>query len=166
MLALALVAALASAGESRLPANITVAASLLPIVEDALRVSATLRELCDQIGRVRRVRVRIDLDAPEFPAPGAVTRAHTKIRRYEAGLIIADVHLWSLRDAAELVAHELEHVLEFAEGIDYRSRAVRDPHGVRTTAPNTFETARALRAGRAVANELARARVAAGDLRR
>jgi hypothetical protein len=155
MLALALVAALTGAGEFRLPANITVAASLLPIVEDALRASATLRDLCDQIGRIRRVRVRIDLDAPEFPAVGALTRAHTTIRRYQAGLIAADVHLWSSREAAELIAHELEHVREFAEGIDYRSQAARDPHGVWMTAPNTFETARALRAGRAVVNELA-----------
>jgi hypothetical protein len=164
MLALALVAALAGADEFRLPANITVAASLLPIVEDALSVSATLRDQCEQIGRIRRVRVQIDLDAPEFPAPGVLTRAHTNIRRYQFGLIAAAVHLWSIRDAAELIAHELEHVREFAEGVDYQSRAVRDPHGVWMTAPNVFETARAIRAGRAVANELAaRERLAAKD---
>ena len=155
MLALALVAALAGADEFRLPANITVAASLLPIVEDALRASATLRDQFEQIGRIRRVRVQIELDAPESPSLRVLSRAHTNIRRYQFGLIDAAVHLWSIRDAAELVAHELEHVREFAEGVDYRSQAARDPDGVWMTAPNTFETARALRAGRAVVYELA-----------
>jgi hypothetical protein len=155
MLALALVAALLGAGEFQLPPTITVAPGLLPIVEDALRASSTLREQCDQIGRNLRVRVSVELDAADFPAPGVLARAHTNIRRYQFGLIIAAVHLWSTRDAAELLAHELEHVREFAEGVDYAAQAARDPHGVWRTAYNTFESVRALRAGRAVANELA-----------
>jgi hypothetical protein len=155
MLALALVVALAGADEFQLPPNITVAASLVSLVEGALRASATLREQCDQIGRMRRVRVQVQLDASEFPASGVLTRAHTNIRRYEFGMITAAVHLWSTRDLAELLAHELEHVREFAEGADYRAQAARDPHSVWMTGPNTFETVRAVRAGRAVANEIA-----------
>ena len=155
MLALALVAALAGADEFRLPPNIVVAASLLPIVEDALRASPTLREQCARIARMRRVRVRVDVDASEFPSLAGGARAHTNIRRYQFGLIAAAVHLWSTRDAAALLAHELEHVSEYAEGIDYRAEATRDPRSVWATGPNIFETRRAVRAGRVVADELA-----------
>jgi hypothetical protein len=155
VLALALVAALAGADQFPLPQNVTVSSGLVAIVLDALKASPTFREQCERIGRMRLVRVTIDLDAAERPIGPVLVRAQTEIRRFQYGLILAAVSLWSTRDAAELVAHELEHVREFAEGVDYRSAAARMPRSVWMTGPNTFESTRATVVGRMVAGELA-----------
>ena len=154
MLALALVAALAGADQFQLPANIVVNRRVVALVTEALRVSPTFREQCARIGAIRRLRVSIELDASDRPPTLFLTRAHTDIRRYQFGAIVAAIHLWSPRDAAELIAHELEHVREFAEGVDYRAQAARTPRSVWMTGPNVFETARALLVGRAVADEV------------
>lgn len=155
MLALALVVSLAGPDPFQLPDNITVTSQLREIVMDAIRASPTFREQCARIGRMRRVRVHIEMDAAEHPRGQLFSRAHTDIRRYQYGLISAAVHLVSTRDAAELVAHELEHVREFAEGMDYRVESVRTPRSVWATGPNTFESSRALHIGRVVAYEIA-----------
>ena len=154
MLALALVAALAGADQVQLPPNISLTSHLTAIILDALRASPTLREQCARIGRLPRVRVRIELDVDERPHNLLFIRAQTQIRRYQYGAIVAVVHLWSTRDAAELIAHELEHVREFAEGIDYRAAAARLPRTVWMTGPNTFESTRAVQLGKTVADEL------------
>lgn len=155
MLALALVAALLAADEPGLPANIKVSPQLAAIVEGTLRLSPTLREQCERIGRVRRLRVYIDLDSEDKPSGLMLSRAHTNIRRYEFGAIKATIHLPSTRDAVELLAHELEHVQEYADGINYHAESIRSPHAVWTTGPDTFETLRAVFAGRQVAEEVA-----------
>jgi hypothetical protein len=157
VLALALVVALAAPAPFQLPDNITVTSQLRAIVLDAIRASPTFREQCARIGRMRLVRAVIDIGAGEYPRGQLFSRAHTDIRRYQYGLIIAAVHLVSIRDAAELVAHELEHVREFAEGVDYRVQAVRTPRAVWQTGPNTFESSRAVSIGRIVAEEIAMA---------
>jgi hypothetical protein len=160
MLALALVAALVSADDTRLPPNITVPARLAAIVADALHDSPKFREQCAAIGRLRRVRVRVDLDAADQLPGSFESRAHTHFQRFQYGAINAAVRLRSIRNAAELLAHELEHVREFAEGIDYRVQAVRAPHAVWRIGPDTFETVRAILAGYAVADEIAGRRTA------
>ena len=157
MLVLALVAALAGPDQfqSQLPQNITVASQLVAIVLDALRNSPTFRQQCERIDRMPLVRVRVVFDSGERPEGTFFARAQTDIRRYQYGLIVATVSLWSTRDAAELVAHELEHVREFAEGMNYQAAAARLPRTVWKTGPNTFESTRAVLVGRTVADELA-----------
>jgi hypothetical protein len=166
MLALALVAALLGADEPRLPINIKLSPRLAAIVADALRESPTLREQCERIGRIRRVRVYIDLDAPDEPTAPLLSRAHTNIKRYQFGAITAAIHLWSTRDVVELLAHELEHVSEYAEGINYHAESARSPDTVWATGPDTFETARAVLVGKLVAAEIAGRRPTSGQARR
>ena len=166
MLALALVAALLGADEPRLPINIRLSPRLAAIVADALRASPTLREQCERIGRIKRLRVHIDLDAQDEPSGALMSRAHTNIKRYQFGAITAAIHLWSTRDVVELLAHELEHVSEFAEGINYKAESVRSPDTVWATGPGTFETARAVFTGRLVAAEIAGGRPPSRQARR
>ena len=70
------------------------------------------------------------------------------------------VRLRVISQAAELIAHEFEHVLEYVEGLDHRDASRRDRGQVWMVADNRFETARAIDAGRRVAAEVARARFA------
>jgi hypothetical protein len=80
--------------------------------------------------------------------------ARCDLTRYEFGAIAAFVRVWSRKDAIELIAHELEHVIEFTEGIDYRALAVVQPKAVWVSNGGLFETTRAVRAGLEVKREV------------
>jgi hypothetical protein len=54
----------------------------------------------------------------------------------------------------ELVAHELEHVIEQLDRIDLPSKAALPDSGVHSLAGNMFETTRATRVGLKVAQEV------------
>jgi hypothetical protein len=156
VLALAFVLALGPQEPSfQLPSNVTVTSRLLAIVTDAIRASPTLRDQFQRVGRNRRVRVHIDLDAAESTSGVLFSRAHTDLKRYEYGLVVAAMHLVSTEGAVQLIAHELEHVLEFAEGINYRAASLRTPRVAWRTGAGTFETARALHIERVVTAEVA-----------
>ncbi len=96
------------------------------------------------------VRVRISLEEPPGRVPAS--RAQADLRRYRFGAITAFVHVRSRRDAIELIAHELEHVIEFAEGTNYRTLARLQPGSV-WEVRGGFETTRAVDAGRRVQRE-------------
>ncbi len=57
--------------------------------------------------------------------------------------------------AIELIAHELEHVAEFAEHVSYRVLALRQPDRVWAGEDGRFESARAIQAGQRVEREVA-----------
>jgi hypothetical protein len=73
-------------------------------------------------------------------AHGAVIRAHARIRS-------------SIVEVPELIAHELEHVIEQLDGVDLARLARQGNHVIRTDARGPYETARANSIGRAVASE-------------
>ena len=63
------------------------------------------------------------------------------------------------RDVAELLAHELEHVNEFIDHVDFQQLARDRRSGVvRCGVDESFETERARKAGLTVAAEAARPR--------
>lgn len=63
----------------------------------------------------------------------------------------------SLDDQVELIAHEIEHVIEQLDGVDLRVRATLPASGVRSRDHgDEFETTRAIRVGRMVAAEVRR----------
>jgi hypothetical protein len=63
------------------------------------------------------------------------------------------VEINPLGDFMELLAHELEHVIEQLDGIDLAAKAALARSGVRTCVDGTFETNRAARVGSLVAVE-------------
>jgi hypothetical protein len=73
------------------------------------------------------------------------------------------VHLPPSSDHAELIAHELEHIIEQIEGIDLRSMARVRNSGVYQMELAAFETDRAQEAGRTVRTETRRSPAPSAD---
>jgi hypothetical protein len=140
------------------PQNIQVDAGLADIVERVLQASLTFRNQCRRLGRLPHVRVRLILDLAGPGEGQSRCRAQCVMARYEFGHIDAAVRLWSVENAPELIAHELEHVLEYAEGTNYRMLSLRPATGVWVTRNGHFESARAIDAGERVVKEIARSR--------
>ena len=76
----------------------------------------------------------------------------------DGGQLIASVEINPYGDFTELLAHELEHVIEQLDGIDLAAKATVARSGVRNCADGTFETSRAVRVGALVALEARRER--------
>jgi hypothetical protein len=142
-----------------LPVNISVGPELHDVVAVMLRDSETFRSQTRLLGAMPHVRVRIVLD--DHLDKGPFVRARCDLKRYAFGAITAVVHVKSRPDAIELIAHELEHVLEFAEGTNYRIQARERPGSV-WKLNDAYETTRAMDAGLRAKREtrLATARVA------
>ena len=131
--------------ESALPFNID-AGTLEPVAITLLQQSSTFRQQCERIAAtlVLRVEVRIARSM-------ANCRAETVIRRYESGALRAQVVLSFGDDYVELLAHELEHVLEQVEQVSL-ARQLSTGEAWMTPA-GAFETARAQEAGSRVRRE-------------
>ena len=137
-----------------MPANIVVEGALADIVRDMLERSPAFRQQWRSLGRMPRVRVRIRLN--DLPSADPTVRAQCALSRYQYGGIAAMIDVRSLLNAPELVAHELEHVVEFAEGINYRALAIQNRGAAWLSGGGHFETRRAIEAGERVADEMDR----------
>ena len=127
------------------PLNIQVDPLLQPLVEKLLRQSETFRRQWQTIGAARVVRVSL-ITSPLLRESSAA-RARTEVSRYAFGAIRAVVELPSVVDITELLAHELEHVLEQIEGLDLPALAKEGGSGVQQVGRGVYETARARNAG-------------------
>lgn len=134
------------------PANVTVPDSFLPLVESMLRSSPMFRRQCLRIAGAADLTVIIR-SVPHQPQ-GA--RARTRFTVGPAGERHATVEVIGMQDHAELIAHELEHIIEQLDGIDLAARVTMPATGVRRCADGAFETMRAIRTGLAVAEEMRR----------
>lgn len=135
-----------------LPANLLVAMPFHSIVDTMLQRSATFRRQCARIADAPDLIVRVELTATRLPSG---TRARTNIVR-QRSLRVATVEIPALDDAVELIAHEIEHVIEQLDGVDLRSHAARTNSSVHALGPDraTFETMRARRVGLTTAHEV------------
>lgn len=154
-------AAAAAAEESEtpfvLPSTIQVDTLLEPVIARLIEKSPTFRHQCRDIAANKNAVVAVHLVA----APRNLsTHAHATLRRYSSGLVIADVEVPAASPLPELLGHEFEHVLEFIEGVDLHQLAERRPSEAVQRKDGTFETWRAVTAGRIV-----RAEVSAEEVR-
>ena len=133
------------------PANITLPSGLRDLLRRMWQRSPTFRRQCARIAGVPDLRVRVTI-----AGPGAVglACAKTRLRRGGTGLE-ADILLGCMARVVELVAHELEHIIEQLDGVRLAEAAARAPSLVAVSGDGTFETRRAIDAGRAVAGEVA-----------
>jgi hypothetical protein len=143
----------AHARDATLPSNIALDDALVDAVSTMFRASQTFRTQCERVRMHSNVRVRVEFAFPS--AEGQSLRAHCHLQRYEYGRVNAHVRIWRRDGVAELIAHELEHVLEFAEGVNYRALALIDPGSVWAATASAFETRRAVTTGGRVAREVA-----------
>jgi hypothetical protein len=142
---------------AQMPASprIQVEALFDPVVDDLLEASPTFLQQYERISETPLVKVSIRA-LPK--GEESCCRARTTIRRYQSGAIIAWVEIPSPRtkeEYAELLGHEFEHILEQIDLIDLDAQA-DDGVGVTRLGDATYETARARRAGQAVAREAIR----------
>ena len=133
-----------------LPPNMTFPDFFRPILESMLQRSPTFRRQCLRIANASGLLVRIRNVAP---TPEGGSRARTQITSTDSGRMIANVDIKPLNSLTELIAHELEHVIEQLDGVDYPARAALPNTGVRQCADGTYETTRAARIGVMVARE-------------
>jgi hypothetical protein len=132
---------------SSTPSHVFIAPCLRPLIEEMLRRSPTFRAQMDRLARTRALGIAIALKASTSRQP-----AEASIRHYDSGLMLALVSIHSVSDKEELIAHEIEHVLEQIERVPL-ARLARAGSSV-WAAGNSFETLRAIDAGRRVAKEV------------
>ena len=148
------VAAEAIPTQLTVPPNLEVSDMYRPRVEGMLRGSPTFRRQCLRISADPAVTVRLIIGST---AQRSGVRAQTRLRR-NAGRLTATVEISPFQDLEELIAHEIEHVIEQLDGVDLEARAARSHTGVSVVGPreDMFETVRAHRAGLTVVSELRR----------
>jgi hypothetical protein len=132
-----------------LPDSIELEDGLEPAIRWALEHSPTFRQQCRALAASFRLRARVGVSYP--PATGTL-RARTSITETPSGVLTARIEILSVLDLTELIAHELEHVLEQLDGVNLQ--ALAQTGGARRLADGAFETARAVAAGRQVAGEV------------
>jgi hypothetical protein len=131
------------------PANIVVPIGLQGLLRRMWQRSPTFRRQCARIASVGEVNVRIRWRS----STGDAACAKTTVRPHAKGLE-ADVRLGCPERIVELLAHEIEHIIEQLEGVRLADMARRVPSLVRAMADGSFETRRAIDVGRAVAAEV------------
>jgi hypothetical protein len=141
-------------GDPSWPQNIAVAPPLQPFLDRLWEASPTFRRQCTRISAATDLTVRVrPEDRPRQPS--IVARSVLSFRG--ASLASADVYVDPTHDAAQLLAHEFEHILEQLDGVDLRQKAAMRASGVRTCdcgETEMFETERAIAAGQRVAREV------------
>jgi hypothetical protein len=150
--------AAAPAGEeapiaAALPPTIQVESLLRNTTTRMLEKSPTFRRQCDIIGAAGHVVVKVRI----VPAPrNSMCRATTTFRRYTSGITVADVEIPAASPVVELLAHEFEHIAEYVQGVDLKTLSQKCPGEAFQLRDGSFETQRAVQAGRAVAHEVER----------
>ena len=131
--------------------NVQITAAYRQLVEEMLSRSPTFRRQYARLARTPLVSLGIRASMPAGQRVGALTQMST---RGGDGLQ-AVVYVLPTTRTAELIAHELEHVIEFLDGVNLRNKSRLRSSGVRLTADkDTFETTRAVLTGERVAREV------------
>jgi hypothetical protein len=140
-----------------IPSNLVIADIYRPLVERMLRSSRTFRRQCLRIASEPRWTVHINIRSTP---PRYGVRAVTTVKRESAGGATAIVEIFETNNDVELIAHEIEHVLEQVDGVDLRSLATMRDSGVRSVAPDLsrYETRRAMLVGAIVTREVSASR--------
>jgi len=136
-----------------LPANIRTTMEMQRLIAPLLARSPTLRAQCAKIAAAPRTYVSVALSAGPFPGQ---TRARSVARRYLSGVLMVDIEIPpASQDFAELLAHEMEHVTEFIDRVDFKALVeARDGGVVQFGLAGGFESTRAQQAGRTAAAEV------------
>jgi hypothetical protein len=140
------------AGYVSVPPNLRLDGEYRPLVESMLEHSPTFRRQCLRVAGDARLTIRL---YPFLSSSTRGARAMTRMARGEDGLS-ADIYITRNDDEVELIAHEMEHIIEQLDEVDLFSMA-RLPHsGVHhvISAGATFETSRAAETGLRVAREV------------
>jgi hypothetical protein len=130
--------------------NLQISSVYRPLIDEMLARSPTFRRQYARLARAPFLSVVLRSDMP----PGRRAQALTQLSLRDGGTE-ALVHVTPSPRSSELIAHELEHIIEQLDGVDLRAKARLRSSGVRLTADeDTYETTRAVLAGQRVAREM------------
>jgi len=130
------------------PCPIVVKPTLRGVFEKAYLRSRTLQRQCHDLLAARAV-VELEWGISK----DSLVRAHTEMKLTEDGVVVAHISVPPVSEAVQLVAHELEHVIERAQGVDYAAESRRPGSKIWETR-GVYETQRAVDAERELAREL------------
>lgn len=133
-------------------ATVVVDSKLRALVDDLLQRSTAFRRQWQRLTRVARLSIRIEL-VHVHRVVGA--HAATEVSALPDGSLVAVLAIPGGLRLAELIAHEVEHVLERLDGVKVAARHALGDGSVRRGS-GTFETARAVLVGQMVAAEYRR----------
>ena len=130
--------------------NLDLASSYRTLVEQMVSRSPTFRRQCARLAAAPHLSVRVLSDPPDGARAGALTRIQMRPR----GRLEAVVQVGMSARTVELIAHEIEHVIEQLDGIDLRAKSRLQASGVRRIWDlDAYETTRAIATGQRVARE-------------
>ena len=132
-----------------LPPNLAAASVFQPYLERMVRMSPTFRSQCRRLAAAPSVKVQLRLEDPQRRPS---FRARTVVERDQGVVVAAHVFLLPSPDAVELIAHEIEHVLEQLDGVDLQAQV--GSGNVWKREDGAFETRRATEAGLRVPREM------------
>ncbi len=133
-----------------LPSNLSVPDGLQPVVESMWRKSPTFRRQCARLANARGLSVVVTMGlAPDV----TWARAQTQVVGRGQGRLEATVHIRPPDDVVELIAHEIEHVIEQLDGVDLHKKTDSGDDSVSLTDHHAFETRRARETGLKVSRE-------------
>jgi hypothetical protein len=138
-------------GCTTMPPNVRMPGAMQSAVNQLLAQSSILQRQCAAIAAARdRVQLTI------IPVrPGLTScRARSSFAYRSPTRFDVQIDVPFTRDFPELIAHELEHVVEQIEGVNLRRLSRQPASGVKEIASGTFETRRAQQAGLAAASEV------------
>jgi hypothetical protein len=130
-----------------MPRNLEVPSAFRSTIQKMLEGSPMFRRQSLRLAAAPHLAVVVRMLHPLTGGP----RARTQIRRTDRNRMAALVEINPLGDFMELLAHELEHVIEQLDGIDLAAKAAVAQSGVRSCHDGAFETSRAVRVGAVVA---------------
>lgn len=137
------------------PGRFLVPESYLGLLSTIWERSSTFRRQCARLRAEPALTVQLFVASSHSQSRGG---AATLFVRLPSGLR-ADVHIVAGLQAAkmaELIGHELEHVIEQLDDVDLAGIARRAPATAWSSGPDTFETLRAIKTGRLVTGEFTR----------
>jgi hypothetical protein len=140
---------LASAAVVVRPSNLAAASVFQPFLDSMWRSSPTFNGQCRRLAAAERLKVVLRLEAPQRHPSFS---ARTVLQRRHGVLVAAEVFLSPTPDAVELIAHEVEHVLEQLDGVNLQAQV--GSGNVWKGEDGAFETRRATEMGRRVAREV------------
>ena len=133
-----------------LPSNLEADPVFQQFLDRMAQSSPTFGRQVSRLGAETGLHVRVLVE--DQPRPTQSSNARSVLTHRDGSLVSADVYLKPSPRAMELIAHELEHVLEDLDGVDLQSQTASGM--VWKSGDGVFETRRAIEAGRRVAQEV------------
>jgi hypothetical protein len=132
--------------------NLMVGSAHQALIIEMLARSPTFRRQCARLAAATNLTVLVRSDLPAGARAGALT----SIQSTGLGKIEALVRVGMSHRTAELISHEIEHIIEQLDGVDLRAKSRLPASGVRHLWDlDAFETTRAIATGLRVAREFA-----------